>query len=78
MKIPRHKYVVTIKVGANSEQEVWSRVQSLQDMAFDGLRSFVSSSGILEVEVNETQTEEKYRKELAEYMEWRRNGRAEK
>lgn len=78
MKIPRHKYEVTIKVGANSEQEVWSRVQSLQDMAFDGLRSFVSSSGILEVEVNETQTEEKYRKELAEYMEWRRNGRAEK
>ena len=72
MNIPKHKFEVTIRVGGNTERDVERNVDNIMSMTFDGLRSFVSSCGILDVEVNESQTEENYRTELENYLAWKR------
>lgn len=73
MKPPRHRYEVTIKVGANSESDLWNKVNTLEQMSYKGLQSFVSSCGIIDVTINEDQTEENYRRELEKYLEFRKH-----
>ena len=69
MNEPKHKYEVTIKVGANTEEGIWDCIQTMKGMSFTGLRAFISSVGIFELKVNENQTEEKFREELRRYRE---------
>ena len=67
---PRKLFEVTIKVGAHSEEDLLQRLQCLRtDIAVYGLRSHLNTyTGIVEVETNDGQTEENYRKQLDLYI----------